>query len=275
MTNIIVYGLKRTGTSLMTEILSKNNKLIINKDNKLEENSHFKELQNYFNEGKFIGGITDKNCNDYLKLNNNVIKIMHHGLTLTDIKYFDSFKKIIVMNRNWVDQTHSTNNLNKIIIKNQYNLLQKNVKDIDEYLKYYNLPDGIEYGYLYSKLFVDIVKRKYQKKIVIVNFEDLITYPKTIYNLLIKSDIDILSGLILIDKTQIKFSDGDNTKTSLKEFASGFFDFLDKLYFCVKNGLINNDILKLINHWLPIMVKQIKSREDILLKKFKVVYLND
>ena len=108
--NIIVYGIKRTGTSLMAEILSKNSKYVINKDDKLENNKNYEVLQKYYNEGEFVDGINNKNCLEYNEINNNIIKIMNYGLIATDIKYFKTFKKILVMCRKWRDQTSSTNN---------------------------------------------------------------------------------------------------------------------------------------------------------------------
>ena len=55
MSNIIVYGTRRTGTSLMVEMIAKNENYTINKNEKQLGNS-LKELQPYLNEGEFVDG---------------------------------------------------------------------------------------------------------------------------------------------------------------------------------------------------------------------------
>ena len=147
--NIIVYRVKRTGTSLMVEMLSKNSKYIINKDNKLESYKNYENLQKFYNEGIFVAGINRENYLDYIKLNNNIIKIMDSGLISSDINYFKSFEKIIVMIRDWRDQTKSNNNLSLLKAKNDYlkiKKIRKNINfSIDEYYNNYKYDNGIEY----------------------------------------------------------------------------------------------------------------------------------
>ena len=126
MENIIVYGTKRTGTSLMVQIISKNNYIINKYKSGLENNIFFENLQEYYNEGEFVNGITNENSSNYEKLNKNVIKIMNSGLVRTHLKYINRFKIILLMIRNWSDQCLSNNNLYKNhLVKNYYYNIQK------------------------------------------------------------------------------------------------------------------------------------------------------
>ena len=271
MENIIVYGIKRTGTSLMTEILSKNKKYIVNKDGKLENNINYKNLQKYYNEGIFVSGINNKNYLDYIKLNNNIIKIMHHGLISTNIKYFKTFKKILIMNRPWRDQTASTNNLSLLNIKNSYEKIKNNINySIEEYYNDYKYNDGIEYGYNYSNLIIDMIKRNYYSHIIIIDFNKLINDHNYVISILNKYNLDISNKVNIIDKKQTKYI--STNKKNLKEFRKGFFNFLDKLYNSLKICKIDNSILKLINEWMPHMVKNIQQREIKIYNKYNIIY---
>ena len=206
MKNIIVYGIKRTGTSLMTQLIAENSNYIINKDDLLENNKNYDDLQKYYNEGIFIDGINDENIFEYNKINNNIIKFMNSGLNNTDLKHFNTLKKIIIMNRDWRDQVSSANNLEKINIKNDYELIKNRINNIsiDEYFEDYKYDDGLEYGYYYSNLLIDIIKRKYHSKVIFVDFNDLINNTNLVLSTLNKFNI-IFKEDNIIDKKQSKF----------------------------------------------------------------------
>ena len=273
MNNIIVYGIKRTGTSLMTEILGRIEGYDINKNTILENNNHYKKLQSYFNEGIFVNGITNNNYLEYNRLSNNVIKIMNFGLLNTDIKYFDSFKKIIIMNRYWAHQSLSCNNLECINVDNHFDKIKHIIKDKEQYIRDYKVDDGIEYGYIYSKLLIDIAKRKYFSKIIILQFESLFTNPQDTLKILKDSGIDITEGLKLIDEKQSSYSLSKVKEYNLKEFKPGFFKFLDDLYLSLRRGRIDNNILLSIYKWIPDMEERIRERDERLKNKYNIVYI--
>lgn len=273
MENIIVYGIKRSGTSLMTQLIAENSNYIINKDDQLENNKNYDDLQKYYNEGIFIDGINDENIFEYNKINNNVIKFMHSGLNNTDLKHFNTFKKIIIMNRDWRDQVSSANNLEKINIKNDYELIKNRINNIsiDEYFEDYKYDDGVEYGYYYSNLLIDIIKRKYHSKVIFVDFNVLINNTNLVLSTLNKFNL-ILNEYDIIDKKQSKYISSNKKKKKLKEFKKGYFSFLDELNKCFKISKIDNMILELINEWMPHIIERIKVREKNLYNKYKIIY---
>lgn len=273
MKNIIVYGIKRTGTSLMTQLIAENSNYIINKDDLLENNKNYDDLQKYYNEGIFIDGINDENIFEYNKINNNIIKFMNSGLNNTDLKHFNTLKKIIIMNRDWRDQVSSANNLEKINIKNDYELIKNRINNIsiDEYFEDYKYDDGLEYGYYYSNLLIDIIKRKYHSKVIFVDFNDLINNTNLVLSTLNKFNI-IFKEDNIIDKKQSKFISSEKKNINLKEFKEGYFIFLDELNKCFKIGKINNKIIELINEWKPHIIERIKAREINLYNKYKIIY---
>ena len=165
MSNIIVCGTRRTGTSLMVEMIAKNENYVINKNDK-DFRSNIKNIQPYLNEGLFVDGINESNSKEYLQCQKNVIKLLNIGLLCTDLKYFDSFKKIILMNRNWITQVKSNKNLYKLNAENflKDNKTKVKITDKDEFIKDYSYNDGIEYGYYYSWFIFDILKRNYKSK---------------------------------------------------------------------------------------------------------------
>lgn len=281
MENIIVYGTKRTGTSLMVQIISKNNYIINKYKSGLENNIFFENLQEYYNEGEFVNGITNENSSNYEKLNKNVIKIMNSGLVRTHLKYINRFKIILLMIRNWSDQCLSNNNLYKNhLVKNHYYKIRKKrieLKEnfnftIQEFLDDFKYDDGIEYGYYYSNLIIDIIERKYHSKILIIDFDDLISKNINIKKKLNVYNLDITEGLKLINKKQNKFS--KKNTNNLKEFKKGYFNFLEKLYNSIKSGIISNDIINLIKEWLPHILNNIKNREIRIKNKYNIIYTN-
>jgi len=74
----------------------------------------------------------------------------------------------------------------------------------------------------------------------------------------------------LISKKQTK--NGIIDKNTLKEFHPGFFDFLDKLYICIRDGNIGNEILDLIKKWIPLLTTNIKEREIRVYNKYQIIF---
>lgn len=270
MSNIIVYGTRRTGTSLMVEMIAKNENYIINKDD-TELRVNIKDIQPYLNEGLFVDGINESNSGEYLKCKKNVIKFLNIGILCTNLKYFDSFKKIILMNRNWISQVKSNKNLYKLNAENflQDNAITVKITNNEEFIKDYSYDDGIEYGYYYSWFVFDILKRNYKSKLIIINFEDLINNLNKVNNILKKHNLGIEKSYKSVDKKITKFNNFKD-RNDLIEFKEGYFDYLDTLYNCIRFNTIDNNLLKLIQYWIPIIEKNIKNREIRMYNKYKI-----
>ena len=271
--NIIVYGVRRSGTSLMMQILSAIDNYSID-FNELQFNSeNYKNLQEFYNEGKFVAGINKDNFLDYSLTKNKVIKFMEQGLIKTPIKFINDMKLIIVMNRYWCDHVKSLKKLEKInfesiLISNEE--IKKRIPE-SEYDKFFNeyylYPDGLEYGIYMSDTLLNIFNRKFFDKIIIVEFNDLINNFDKIKNLLFqKKLIDISKGKKFIKESTTKFR--NSTKSELKEFTPGFFDFLNLLYNKIKLGIIDNELLDEISKWYPLMKEMVELR----MKKIKDDY---
>ena len=272
-TNLIVYGIKRTGTSLMMEMLAQSGRYIINHNSNLYTGDDYKQLQDFYYEGEFVNGITEEKAQKYLSLNKNLIKIMHYGLVDTSVKYFQTFDKIIIMNRYWVSQTKSTTNLNKINLKNnkllKEKLAQKN-HTMEYFLETFNHDHGFEYGYYYSCLVLDVIRRKYQSKLLIVNFEQLFEDPLEIEKVFQQAGLSISKGIHLIDPKKSNYK--TISREGLREFHPGYFDYLDFLYFSIKNGVFTNDLVKAARKWLPLIEKKIQNREIEIYNEYGIFF---
>ena len=180
------------------------------------------------------------------------------------------------MIRHWKNHAYSMFELNNIIIKE--NILEnenvlKRIKSLDEFVTDYTYEPCIEYAYYYSNIFLDIVKRKYISKVLIIDFEQLKSNPEGINNILKKHDLNISNYKEIIDYKTSKNSDIKNKKNKrvFIEFFPGFFDFLDKLYSCYKNRKITKEILELINVWIPRLELNIKKRDIMIYNKYKII----
>jgi hypothetical protein len=269
--NVIVYGVRRTGTSLLMAILENDERLTINKDMDKLSGEDYKDLQPFYNEGDYVGGINIGNEKEYMKLKNNLIKMMGISLIQTHPNHFDSFDKIFVMNRYWVNQNNSSLNLNLINIKNDLfskSLLYNSIIDKTEFLREYKNDDGIEYGYNYSAILLDMVEKKYISKIVIINFETLYTDPEHTKKYIKYHGFDIGDGLNLINKDISKYQKGD--RNGLTEFRKGYFDYLDHLHESLRIGDINKELLVEVNEWFPRILKNINDNLVYLSNKYKL-----
>lgn len=269
--NIIVYGTRRTGTSLFMDILGSDGTYKI-LDGKGIDGDDYDKLQPSYNESKFVSGINKYKLQDYKTHSKKLIKLLGIGIVNTEFCVFDNIKHIFVMNRYWVNQTISLNNLNKINADNQiltHKELLKNIKNMDEFYEDYNYCDGIEYGYYYSLFVKDILARNYLNKITIINYEQLFTNFQSI-----KDIIKTRAHLIVDDdKLNIDISKYSEIKSKncLREFKPGFFDFLDTLYVSIRDGNITQKLLNLIHIWEPHMLVAIEYRSITLYKKYKLV----
>lgn len=273
--NIIVFGTRRTGTSLLMAILSHDKKLNLIADPDKISGEDYDKLQPFYYESKFVGGIKDKYNEDYIKLgNDNLIKMMNTAIVDTPTENLKSFKKIFVMNRYWVDQNHSAKNMNIINIKNgifQDDLIYNSIKDKKEFMKDFKNDDGVEYGYHYSKLILDAVIRGYISKLVFVNFEMLYTNQTYLKKYIKFHGVNIENGFDMVDKKVSKYK--KCSKDELIEFTDGFFDYLDALYEAMRTGNITTEFIQEINKWVQILTKNIEETLINIRDKYKVSFV--
>lgn len=273
--NVIVYGVRRTGTSLFMAIIANDKRLKLNNDeNKLSSND-YKDLQPFYYEGPFVGGINSKNEAEYIALGgNNLIKMMSYALSVTPIEHIRKMRKIFVMNRNWVDQNNSALNLNLINIKNEIfhknNLLYSCIKDKVKFMKEFRNEDGIEYGFNYSNLLLDMAQRDYISKVVVINFESLYTTPEYIRKYLKFHGIKIDDGMKLVNKKVSKYQkDG---RENLTEFKEGYFDYLDNLHNALSTGVIDQNIINQVIKWIPVIQKNVEDKLAYLREKYNISF---
>lgn len=271
--NIIVYGVRRTGTSLFMAILANDKRLKLNNDETKLSGDDYKDLQPFYYEGPFVGGVQPNNEADYIALgNNNLIKMMSYALSATPIEHIRKMKKIYVMNRYWVDQNNSALNLNLINIKNEIfnknNLLYSCIKDKVKFMKEFRNDDGVEYGFNYSNLILDMVNRDYISKVIIINFESLYNTPEYIRKYLKFNGINVGDGMKLVNKKVSKYQ--KNTRDNLIEFKEGFFDYLDKLHNALATGVIDETIVKEVIKWEPLIRENVNNKLEYLKEKYNI-----
>jgi hypothetical protein len=273
--NIIVYGTRRTGTSLLMAILSHDKNLNLIEDQDKISGDDYNKLQPFYHESKFVGGIKKQYEEEYIKLgNNNLIKMMNSALSDTPMEHLDSIKKIFVMNRYWVDQNNSAKNMNLINIKNgvfQDDILYNSIKDRKRFMQEFKNDDGVEYGYHYSKLLLDMAIRGYMSKLVVINFDTLYTNPSYIKKYLKFHGVNAGNGFDLVDNRISKYKKCD--REGLIEFKEGFFDYLDKLHEALRTGNITTDFMKEIHKWVIILTKNIEQTLLDLKNKYRVSFV--
>lgn len=271
--NIIVFGARRTGTSLLIEMLgkTKSNNLTIEKDKYNLSEKEFKTLQPFYNESIYHNGINTDNSINYFTLNNKIIK-MFVGLFETDINYFNTFRKILVTHRHWISQNRSNKNLMRINAK--VVVLDKNLLDPkynrEQFIEDSIFDDGLEYGFFYSALVVDMWSRKYNEKIIIVDFEKLQEKSPELELELNKSNLSLNDGFDLINYKITKYKT-DYTREGLVEFKEGYFDYLDKLYACLTSRNISREFVDESFKWFTLISDQLKKREEFMYKKYNLV----
>ena len=271
--NIIVFGARRTGTSLLIEMLgkTKSNNLTIEKDKYNLNEKEFKTLQPFYNESIYHNGINTDNSINYFTLNNKIIK-MFVGLLETDISYFNTFRKILVTHRHWISQNRSNKNLMRINAK--VVVLNKNLLDPkynrEEFIEDSIFDDGLEYGFFYSAFVVDMWNRKYSDKIVIVDFEKLQERSPELESVLNKNNLSIKDGFDLVDSKVTKYKT-EYSREGLVEFKEGYFDYLDELHESLSSGNISGELVEKSYEWFNLIINQLKKREEFMYKKYNLV----
>lgn len=279
-TNVLVVGTQRTGTSLMMEMLGTDpNLTIFREDMDFEEEEFYTGLQPFYNESELVSGINEKNLEKFKKLKNNCLKIMNDGVFITHEKYLKSFKKIIVMTRNWRNNSISVRNL---IRKNvdyklkKFPVFKQNVEAVsnrDEFVKDNELLPGVVFGYSYGKLIIDSINRNYIDKLVIVNFDDLIDKTFNTIILLKEFDINISKGTNLIDdgiNQNRKLSKEDLKYIEENELKEGFYEYLDKLYINLNTGKLEHSFLLEVEKWTNEIYAYIQKTHRLINRKYNV-----
>lgn len=273
--NIIVFGVRRTGTSLMMEILSQLPNYSLEIDKNKFKDEKYKGLQDFYNEGEFTNGINEKNFLKYSLLENKIIKMMEQGLNRTPIKFINDMKLIVVMNRKWEDHSTSVVNLERINFDVEIISNEKVKKIVPEseydnfFYNYYLYPSGLEYGLYMSDLVLNIKRKRIEDKILVINFNDLINDFEKVSNLFKKRGIDILSGKDLIKKDTTKYRNSNRDKC--KEFKPGYFKFLDLIYKKLNENIIDNELLYEIQKWYPIIHDQVNLRAKRIKEKYNII----
>ena len=271
--NIIVFGARRTGTSLLVEILgkTKSNNLTIVKDKYNFHQNEFKTLQPFYNESMYHDGINDNNSINYYSLNNKIIK-MFRGLFETDIKHFSSFRKILITNRHWISQNRSNKNLMNIIAKVEIfdkNYLHKKYSK-EEFMNDILFDDGIEYGFFYTGLIIDIFNRKYNNKLIVVDFEKLTEKTSDLETILNNHNLSIKESVNLIDNKITKYKTKNN-REGLLEFKEGYFDYLDKLHSSLSTCVLKHELLNECMKWFKLIIENLDKREEKIYKKYNLI----
>lgn len=274
---IIVSGIQRTGTSLMMEILGKNGFEILRDEMDFEKDEYFKKLQPNYNEHSIFGvkGLNKNTIKGNEKLLENkklCCKLMGSSLEKTDTEGLKYIDKIIIMVRNWRDQTASWK---PVALRNINNLIENNKKLEENILKITNIEEfkkdrlyfpGVLYAIEYTKILNFIIKYKVQKKCIFIDFDSLINNFKFISRSLQKPLKIKLKKYDLIKKNNSKFYNIKDVR--YEEFREGFFKFLVKLENNLKIGNIDNNFFLEYRQWQIILNQYIIDKEIFTAEKY-------
>ena len=267
---IIVGGIQRTGTSLMMDILESNGFKILKTEMEFEKDNFFKDLQPNYNEHSLFSehGInkeTIKGYEEILKNKKLCCKIMASALDKIDeegLKYVD---KIIIMVRNWRDQTSSWKPVTIRNIENMYEKLKDQILNKEEFLNDRLYDAGILYGIEYIKILNVIKKYKIKNKCFIIDFDILLNNFKFISRTLQKPLKIKLKDYGIIKKNTSK------KQTDFEEFKEGFFKFLDKLEIKLKYGNIDNQFIIEYRKWMLVISNYIIEKELFTRNKYGLI----
>ena len=262
--NLIVSGIQRTGTSIVMKMIENKDYKIFKDENYYEKDEEYTKFQENFNESEFVDGI--KNEEEYSKLNHKVIKIFISGLVNTDIKFFETFKLIVITFRNWRDHYHSWDDMLELNVKNILKKFPDSAKRIEAiepinifYKKNFSTPD-LFYGKYYTDIIIDSIKRKYTDKVFYLNFDDII------------SDVSKVKKRVKFELNDRVFnSDHPKNYKSQKEvpceFEKYYHIFLDKLYYHLSGSQVTQEFLNECVLWNGLITKKVELT-NYYLKKY-------
>lgn len=176
-------------------------------------------------------------------LKQHFTKIFTVGLPKTDFAYID--KMILTVREPW---SH-LQSWRKLFI---FNVKDSEGVDIDD-LRY---PYGTEYVFKYNLFVQDYLKRKYPT--LIVDFDDMLANPhkncQTIKQFVGCGRWDLGQQLIDSSRNRNKLAPRPDKKF---EFAPGFFDFIEHLYGRLKDGNLDEALVKDLSQWSQQCANQI------------------
>jgi hypothetical protein len=137
--------------------------------------------------------------------------------------------------------------------------------NVEDFIKDRTYSPGIHYAIEYIKILNFIFDNKLQKKIVFVNFEDLLNNFKFVSRNLRKVLGTKLKNSCSINKEISKYS---GKEYEFSEFKEGFFYFLDKLETKLKFRNIDKSFLIECERWKKIINKLIEDKEEFTKNKY-------
>jgi hypothetical protein len=247
---IIVTGTKRSGTSLMMQLLEKAGNPILGEkfpESWMAENK-FKNPEGFYEDMSLVGNGANNASTTYTpdQLKYHGVKIFPEGLISSDIGYID---KVIYMVRDWKEQVESWKQLSSV----NYRGKRK---------QWY--PDGYEWFYLNNKVLNDYYKRKYS--LLVVSHKDLLNSPENVCNnirgFLGYGRWDIAAKQV---KKKLHTVKKDEVKVNVDKMTESFFD---SFYQGVSSGEITEELKKMINVFHEKIEKEIikinnENREEM------------
>jgi len=252
---IIVTGHKRSGTSLMMQMLDKAGFITIGEKfpEAWDKKMYGKNKEGFF-ESKFIDQGVNNSTSPFTHRDDtelSAVKVFTPGLLKTDFHYIT---KVIVMVRDWREQVESLKKLYKV--------------SSDGVNKY---PDGYEYFFAYKNFLDDFLKRGYET--CIIDYNDLLQNPEENCERL-KSFFGV--GRWDLAKNQVKdklntvkdkVAKSGNHKLN-PDVEDSFAEMLDKLYNAIKSGTIDEPMQEQILAWAQSLKPTVdKINEEYTAKK--------
>jgi hypothetical protein len=278
--NIIVSGLQRSGTSLLMEMLKDNQHKFLALKKEFEEEEFFKELQKFYHESEFVDGVkTPELVERYSKTKNSIVKIFAYGIIQTPLNMIQNAEKIIVLYRDWRNHYFSWKNVSE---RNITSMIKKNEKAIEraeergsiaDYFEMFHGKPGVGYAASYLGLLLHSYQNKYFDRLVFVSFEELIDDNEKLKEyfteeLGMKLDTSVVDKdvrkFVELDEKQLKYiSDG--------EFVKGFYDFMDKVLGCIREGKLGEEMIKECERWYKLVINRQEIDKKLAFEKYELV----
>lgn len=265
--NIIISGLQRSGTSLLMEMLKENQHKFIAFKKDFEEEEFFQELQKYYHESEFVDGVKFPHLVEkYAKTKESIVKIFAYGIVQTPLNYIQNASKIVVLYRDWRNHYFSWKNVSS---RNVESLLEKNPKAIDrikergnfdDYFKRSHPQPGVGYASSYLSLLIHAYNNKYFDRLVFVSFEELISDSSQLQEYF-RDELGMKLDPSHADPSVCKYtklSDSQREYISQHEFKPGFYDFLDSVVACIRDGKLDEEKLQECSRWNQLVANRMQ-----------------
>ena len=259
MTDIVVVsGITRTGTSLMTDMLAYGNpgyQVVSTRG----YNNTKESLRNY-NECRYtVAGVKADDA-EYHELSHRIVKIVYKGLLQTDAAVFDTFRVILVMYRPWRDHATSFHAMRARHIRNVYKTRVKPAMPgvaFPEFLAACTEASGTNYALNYMDLMMDMATRGYGGKVAFVNF-----------NQLLRGHVTLPLGLRLDPSRAVTRQ--AHAPIRHREFRPGFFAFLARLYEGMERSRVDGADVAQFPTWRAAIVDHLNQQAAEIKTKYNV-----